>query len=117
MELFFGNQYPTTNVFFPQMCKIKLVLDQWLCREDIDVKLLASRMLENFDNYWSNINGILSIAIVLDPRYKLKLLQFYFPQIYGGRSRKRLKGLKPTIMSCLTNTKALGLSLVDLHIA
>ena len=73
-ELFSGSQYPTTTIFFPQVCEVKLVLDKWLSCGDIDVELLDSRMSEKFDKYWYDSNGILGIMIVLVPRYKLKLL-------------------------------------------
>jgi len=58
-----------------------LVLDQCVRCGDIDVEFMASRMLEKLDKYYYPINGILDIVIVLDPQYKPKILQFYFPQI------------------------------------
>ncbi|KAH1214791.1 Zinc finger BED domain-containing protein DAYSLEEPER [Glycine max] len=39
-------------------------------------------MLEKFDSYWSVIHVIMEVATVLDPRYKLELLEFYFESIY-----------------------------------
>ncbi|KAK2639404.1 hypothetical protein Ddye_027199 [Dipteronia dyeriana] len=40
-------------------------------------------MVENFDRYWNNVHGVLAIASLLDPRFKLKLPQYFFPLIYG----------------------------------
>ena len=40
-------------------------------------------MIGKFDKYWDEIQGILSIATVLDPRYKMKSFKCYFPLIYG----------------------------------
>ena len=34
-------------------------------------------MILKFDDYWSDINGIMGIAAILDPRYKMKLLVTY----------------------------------------
>jgi hypothetical protein len=39
-------------------------------------------MLEKFDSYWSILNEIMCIAI-LDPRYKMKIMKFYYQKVYG----------------------------------
>ncbi|KGN44253.1 hypothetical protein Csa_016011 [Cucumis sativus] len=43
-------------------------------------------MLERYryEKYWSVIHGVLAIATVLDPRFKMRLIEFYFRQIYGS---------------------------------
>ena len=43
-------------------------------------------MLHKFNNYWNVIHGIMGVAAILDPRYKLKLLEWMFTQIYGDRA-------------------------------
>lgn len=35
-------------------------------------------MMTKFDKYWSDVHGIMGVAIVLDPRYKVVLLEFIF---------------------------------------
>ena len=45
----------------------------------------ACRMKGKFAKYWeilSNVNYLLHVAIVLDPRYKMKYVKFCFEQIY-----------------------------------
>ena len=40
-----------------------------------------------YDKYWGSIektNLMIFIAVVLDPRYKFNLLNFWFKKIYGG---------------------------------
>ena len=44
---------------------------------------MASSMLENFDKYWSGCHIVMTIVVVLDLRYKMKILEFYFPIMYG----------------------------------
>ena len=42
-------------------------------------------MKEKFAKYWenfSNANYLLHVAIVLDPRYKMKYVKFCFEQVY-----------------------------------
>ena len=47
-------------------------------------------MLAKFHNYCLVIHGILAIATVLDPRFELKLIEYYFPKIYGSDSAKEI---------------------------
>ena len=42
-------------------------------------------MIENFDKYWSGCSVVLAIIVILDPRYKMKLLEFYFTIMYGPK--------------------------------
>ena len=46
------------------------------------IQNMAEKMLQKFDSYWSVIHVIMGVAIVLDPRYKMELLEFYFESIY-----------------------------------
>jgi hypothetical protein len=39
-------------------------------------------MMSKFDKYWGDTNLMMSIAAVLDPRYKMKLINFCFPIMY-----------------------------------
>ncbi|KAL6181331.1 hypothetical protein ACLB2K_047986 [Fragaria x ananassa] len=39
---------------------------------------------EKFEKYWGVI-GTVAVATILDPRYKLKLIEFYFKQVYPRR--------------------------------
>ncbi|XP_026452125.1 zinc finger BED domain-containing protein RICESLEEPER 2-like [Papaver somniferum] len=82
-EKFSGVKYPTTNLFFPSICEIRLSLNEWSKSKFDVIREMASGMIEKFQEYWMVINGIMAVAIMLDPRFKMKLIQFYFPQIYG----------------------------------
>ncbi|XP_021766857.1 zinc finger BED domain-containing protein RICESLEEPER 3-like [Chenopodium quinoa] len=67
--LFSGSEYPTANLYFASVLKI----EHTITKAHIDPKLapMAKVMLEKFEGYWDDYSLILSIAIVLDPRYKL----------------------------------------------
>ncbi|TXG64138.1 hypothetical protein EZV62_011132 [Acer yangbiense] len=43
---------------------------------------MASNMVAKFDKYWNDVHGVLAMASLLDPRFKLKLPQYFFPLIY-----------------------------------
>lgn len=44
---------------------------------------MAFKIMENFHKYWTQKHGIMGVAAVLDPQYKMKLLEYYFPLLYG----------------------------------
>ncbi|XP_076893806.1 zinc finger BED domain-containing protein RICESLEEPER 2-like [Bidens hawaiensis] len=82
--MFSGTKYPTANVFFPSICEIKSYLGIWKEDRDPMIKMMAEKMIVKFDKYWSVIHGVMGVAAVLDPRYKLKAMEFAFPKIYGS---------------------------------
>ena len=85
-KLFSGQNYPTANTFFIKVCEIKQALYDWLICSNEVVSTMASSMLENFDKYWSGCHIVMTVAVVLDPRYKIKILEFYFPIMYGSEA-------------------------------
>lgn len=74
---------PTTNTFFHEAWKIQLELARAATSEDPFVSTLTKSMQENFDKYWKSSCFILAIAVVMDPRFKMKLVEFSFSKIYG----------------------------------
>ncbi|RVX04653.1 putative AC transposase [Vitis vinifera] len=90
-ELFSGRNYPTANTFFIKVCEIKEALYDWLiCSNDV-VKTMASSMLQKFDKYWSGCHIVMAIAAIFDPRYKIKILEFYFPLMYGSEASNEIE--------------------------
>ncbi|KAL3532299.1 hypothetical protein ACH5RR_005820 [Cinchona calisaya] len=74
---------PTTNTFFHEAWKIQLELARAAASEDPFISSLTKSMQENFDKYWKSCCFILAIAVVVDPRFKMKLVEFSFTKIYG----------------------------------
>ncbi|XP_039032840.1 zinc finger BED domain-containing protein RICESLEEPER 2-like [Hibiscus syriacus] len=81
--MFSGTRNPTANVFFPSICEIRIALSRWSEDRDELIKAMGERMLVKFDKYWSVIHGVMGVAVVLDPRYKFKMMEYAFPKIYG----------------------------------
>ncbi|XP_038688704.1 zinc finger BED domain-containing protein RICESLEEPER 2-like [Tripterygium wilfordii] len=90
-ELFSGTLYPTIDIFFSHICQIKLAIDEWIRVDDIDVKIMASKMKVKFDKYWDIMNYLLAIGSILDPRYKMKMIEFYYPLVYGDTSSSEIE--------------------------
>lgn len=38
-------------------------------------------MLQKFEKYWEVMHEVVGVATVLDPRYKMEVLEFYFHKI------------------------------------
>ena len=50
------------------------------------ISRMTESILPKFDFYWIDFNVIMGVTTILDPRYKMKLLEFYYPNIYGKNS-------------------------------
>ena len=87
-EMFSGTKYPTANLFFPKICEIQLLLRECLSSSYNHIKLMAKSMIEKFDEYWSVIHGILAIVTVLDPRFKMKLIEYHKKNGAGLHKKK-----------------------------
>ncbi|KAF7140300.1 hypothetical protein RHSIM_Rhsim06G0070300 [Rhododendron simsii] len=81
--LFSGTTYPTSNLFFPDVCDIKVRLSEWVCCGIDVVEEMTFNMLEKYDKYWDNMHGFLAIVVMLDPRFKMSLIEFQYKRIYG----------------------------------
>ncbi|GAA0171204.1 hypothetical protein LIER_25294 [Lithospermum erythrorhizon] len=74
---------PTTNTFFHEAWKIQLELARAAASDDPFISSLTKSMQGKFDTYWKSCCFILAIAVVMDPRFKMKLVEFSFQKIYG----------------------------------
>uniref|UniRef100_M1BWR2 Ac transposase n=1 Tax=Solanum tuberosum TaxID=4113 RepID=M1BWR2_SOLTU len=82
-NVFAGSKYPTANTYFPDICDIHLQLIEWCQNSDDFVNSLALKLKSRFDEYWKKCSLALAIAAILDPRFKMQLVKYYYPQIYG----------------------------------
>ena len=56
--------------------------------------MMVESMLVKFNSYWANVNIVIVVAIMLDLRYKMKLLEFYYSNIYGDYSDLKIEKIK-----------------------
>ncbi|CAI9089084.1 OLC1v1023587C3 [Oldenlandia corymbosa var. corymbosa] len=83
-NVFVGNKFCTANIYFTEICDIHLQLIDWCQNPDDFISCLALKMKTRFDEYWKKCSLALAIAAILDPRFKMKLVEYYYPQIYGS---------------------------------
>jgi len=82
---------PTANIFFHEAWKIQLELANGTEHESPFFSSIAKDMHERFDKYWKDCSLVLAIAVVMDPRFKMKLVEFSYSKIYGAEAAKYVK--------------------------
>lgn len=107
---------PTTNAFFHEAWKIQLELARDASNEDPFVSTLTKSIKENFDRYWKSSCFILAIAVVMDPRFKLKLVEFSFSKIYGDDAPSYVKIVDDGIHELFMEYVALPLPLTPAYV-
>ncbi|XP_042974692.1 zinc finger BED domain-containing protein RICESLEEPER 2-like [Carya illinoinensis] len=83
-NIVYASDYPTANLFLSEIWRMKDILGKKSRDENEYVKSMVRKMSAKFDKYWGECNLLMSIAAVLDPRFKMVLIQFCFPLIYHG---------------------------------
>ncbi|ESR43740.1 hypothetical protein CICLE_v10011114mg [Citrus x clementina] len=85
----------TANAYFPKVCDIYMKLLQWERSEDDRVGKIALEAREIFFNrYWMKYELILVIAAVLDPRFKMDIVQLWYKEIYASAAHTHLEKIK-----------------------
>ncbi|KAM0879639.1 hypothetical protein ACQ4PT_034099 [Festuca glaucescens] len=88
---------PTSNIFFHEAWKLQLELANASGHEDPVFSIIAKDMHERFDKYWKDCNLVLAVAVVMDPRLKMKLVEFSYSKIYGVEAAKYVKVVNDSV--------------------
>ncbi|KAK2656263.1 hypothetical protein Ddye_009315 [Dipteronia dyeriana] len=59
---------------------------------------MASSMAHKFDSYWSNFHGIMVVATILDSKYKMKVMECYFPSLYEDGSSYEINKIQEVLL-------------------
>ena len=81
------------------------------------MRSMATKMIVKFDKYWGDTNLMMSIAAILDPRYKMKLINFCFLIMYPLHSTVDRLGAGYHIEYVLTVLKKLFEAYIFAHTA
>ncbi|XP_042433359.1 zinc finger BED domain-containing protein RICESLEEPER 2-like isoform X1 [Zingiber officinale] len=92
-----GTVDPTANIFFHEAWKIQLELTNATQSEVSVVSSMAKVIHDKFDKYWKDCSLVLALAVVMDPRFKIKLIEFSFSKIYGAESARYVKLVNDSI--------------------
>lgn len=88
-ELFSGSDYPTSNLYFGNVWKILMLLNELNNSDDELLKAMSIEMKQKFDKYWfnedeDNYSMLFVFAVILDPRCKLPVLKYCYESLYGN---------------------------------
>ncbi|KAE8718944.1 Zinc finger BED domain-containing protein DAYSLEEPER [Hibiscus syriacus] len=106
---------PTAITFFHEAWKIHADLGRSITSEDPFISNLAKSMQEKIDKYWRDCSLILAIAVVMDPRFKMKLVEFSFTKIYGEDAPTYIKIVDDGINELFIEYVALPLPLTPTY--
>nr|XP_011457831.1 PREDICTED: zinc finger BED domain-containing protein DAYSLEEPER-like isoform X1 [Fragaria vesca subsp. vesca] len=82
---------PTAVTFFHEVWRIQSDLARAITTEDPFVSNLAKKMQERIEKYWKKCCLALATAVVMDPRFKMKLVEFSFNKVYGEEAPTFIK--------------------------
>ncbi|XP_059444147.1 zinc finger BED domain-containing protein RICESLEEPER 1-like [Corylus avellana] len=111
-NVFSSNKCPTANMYFPEICDVHIQLIEWCKSPDNFLSSMALKMKAKFDKYWSKCSLALAVAVILDPRFKMKLVEYYYSQIYGSTALDRIKEVSDGIKE-LFNAYSICSTMVD----
>ncbi|GKV40133.1 hypothetical protein SLEP1_g47802 [Rubroshorea leprosula] len=112
INVFSSNRSPTANIYFAEICDVHIQLIEWCKTPDNFLSSVAAKMKTKFDKYWSKCSLALAVAAILDPRFKMKLVEYYFSQIYGSTALDRIKEVSDGLKE-LFNAYSICSTLID----
>lgn len=77
-----GTKYPTASLYFNEFCGIYLLLRDWKFSNNTFIAAMAVPMVDKFEKYWDIANKLLEIPTILDPRYKMKSIEYFYKLLY-----------------------------------
>ena len=81
----------TSNAFYDEIFIIQESISNLVKSQNTLLKNIATNIQTKFEKYWGEakkINPLLYVAMVLNPRKKLRFLKFSFSEIYGNAIAK-----------------------------
>ncbi|XP_050251415.1 zinc finger BED domain-containing protein RICESLEEPER 1-like [Quercus robur] len=103
---FSDSLYVTSNTFFDEMFMIQENIAHLIKSQNHLLKNMATKMEAKFEKYWGKgdkINKLLYVAVVLDPRKKMRFLKFSFSEIYGDEVADEMVDLVRNFMDRLND--------------
>ncbi|MEK0311041.1 DUF4413 and hAT family C-terminal dimerization domain-containing protein, partial [Candidatus Phytoplasma fabacearum] len=80
-----GTNFVTSSQYFNEDCKILQVFHKWIGNSDPLFGNMAKKMKAKYDKYWGNVknmNILIFVAVVLDPRSKFKFVEWSLHKFY-----------------------------------
>ncbi|CAL0313379.1 unnamed protein product [Lupinus luteus] len=107
--------HPTAITFFHEVWKLQLDVGRAVTSEDPFISNINKIMHEKIDKYWRECSLILALAVVMDPRFKMKLVEFSFTKTYGDDAHEYIKIVEDGIHELFNEYVALPLPLTPTY--
>ncbi|CAA7062153.1 unnamed protein product [Microthlaspi erraticum] len=88
-----GSLYITSNVYMKEIFGLSLLIMKMGMDESRSIREMSVRMREKYDKYWGNfdnMNMLIFVATVLDPRYKMQWVKWLIDEIYSAQDASDL---------------------------
>jgi len=110
-----GSFYPTSNLYFMQIWKIQLIIEENLLNEDVTLRKMTLNMKDKFQKYWKGYNIRLAFGAILDSRLKVDFITYCYkkldPLTYGEKTKKALEKFKRLFKEYVKNLSIPSVSL------
>ena len=78
-----GSDYPTSNLYLSEVYIIKEFLNSKQFDSDYFIRDMVESMKQKFDKCWGEVNLLMVLASILDPRGKLMFVKFVFNKLHS----------------------------------
>lgn len=99
-EVLFMEKRPSAGLYFHNLNKLRFNLMKDSVSSDEFARNLVNIMLKKFSKYWTDMYLGLALATIVDPRYKVKYLEFCFLK-YEGNHHSALSSILEAIQRLL----------------
>ncbi|XP_078153945.1 zinc finger BED domain-containing protein RICESLEEPER 2-like [Carex rostrata] len=81
-KIYSGTSYPTSNLFLAEMLNVKKAICDAYFDEDDFTREMSFAMYTKFEKYWGEVNVLMAVAAILDPRLKTLSIKFCYKRLY-----------------------------------
>uniref|UniRef100_A0A803MMH8 BED-type domain-containing protein n=1 Tax=Chenopodium quinoa TaxID=63459 RepID=A0A803MMH8_CHEQI len=88
-----GLLYITSNLYLQELVGISVLIKKKVLSNDVGVSLMANGTKKKHDKYWENVDNVnllLYITVILDPRRKMGYIKWTINQKYDSEKSKYL---------------------------
>ncbi|RYR59552.1 hypothetical protein Ahy_A05g025452 [Arachis hypogaea] len=109
-----GSTFVISSSYFHHFCSILSSLKTCVDSNDILLKGMATKMKAKHDKYWGNLrnmNMMIFVTVVLDPRYKIKFVEWSFQRLFEKEDADFLCGKVKEAFNDLFNSHRVALNM------
>jgi hypothetical protein len=107
----YGSLHSTFNLCFDKLCYVHSCLTEYSESSDPLLNTMANKMKVKYDKYWGDvekINPLLFVTTLLDPRYKMDGLEYWFRLSFGAEKAERIDSQLKWVLGRLYDHYACG---------